>query len=178
MEKKLGKIVIKTYLGDITDLATDAIVNAANSDLWMGSGVAGAIKAKGGQEIEKEAMKQGPIHPGEAVITSGGRLSAKHVIHCAGMPPGGKATYQDVMNSVEHALKLASKYELHSIAFPAIGAGVGGLSTEESARAIASGIARHAENPGSVREVMLVGYNKSSCECFCRAVEECQEYRM
>jgi O-acetyl-ADP-ribose deacetylase (regulator of RNase III) len=178
VEKKLGEIVVKTYLGDITDLATDAIVNAANSDLWMGSGVAGAIKAKGGLIVEEEAMEQGPIRPGEAVMTSGGRLSAKHVIHCAGMPPGGKATYQDVMNSVEHALHLASKYELRSVAFPAIGAGVGGLSIEESARAIVAGIARHARNPSSVREIMLVGYNKSACECFCKAVEECQEYRM
>ncbi|TFF91693.1 hypothetical protein EU546_08280, partial [Candidatus Thorarchaeota archaeon] len=110
MEKRLGDVVIKTYMGDITDLAVDAIVNAANSDLWMGSGVAGAIKSKGGVVIEEEALAKGPIRPGEAVLTSAGKLTAKHVIHCAGMPPGGRATYLKVLGSVQHALRLASKH--------------------------------------------------------------------
>ncbi len=177
MEKRLGEILIKTYLGDITDLAVDAIVNAANSDLWMGSGVAGAIKSKGGDVIEREALAQGPIRPGEAVITSAGCLSAKHVIHCAGMPPGGRATYWKVLASVQHALNLASKYELNSIAFPSIGSGVGGLTREESAKAILKGITQYAEKPGSVREITLVGHSKAACDCFCRAIEDCQEHR-
>lgn len=177
MERRLGEILIKTYLGDITDLAVDAIVNAANSDLWMGSGVAGAIKAKGGIEIEEEAIVQGPIRPGEAVITSAGRLSAKHVIHCAGMPPGGRATYWKVLASVRDALDLASKYDLNSIAFPAIGAGVGGLTKEESAKAIVTGISLYAESPGSVRDITLVGYSEVTCDCFCKAIEDCQEQR-
>lgn len=178
MDKRLGQIVVKTYLGDITDLAVDAIVNAANSGLWMGSGVAGAIKRKGGIEIEKEALANGPIRPGEAVLTSAGRLPAKHVIHCAGMPPGGRATYQAVLSSVEHALRLASEYQLNSIAFPAIGAGVGGLSGDESAKAIVTGITRYVGKPSSVKEITLVGYSRATCDCFCRAVEQCQEYSM
>ena len=81
MEKQIGDVKIIVQQGDITESSTDAIVNAANSDLWMGSGVAGAIKKKGGIQVEHEAMAQAPIKPGEAVITSGGRMSIPYVIH-------------------------------------------------------------------------------------------------
>jgi O-acetyl-ADP-ribose deacetylase (regulator of RNase III) len=175
MEKKLGAVLVKTYIGDITELTVDAIANAANSDLWMGSGVAGAIKARGGQQIEKEAISMGPIRPGEAVMTTAGDLPSKYVIHCAGMPPGGKATYWKVLASVQAALNLASDHNLGSIAFPAIGAGVGGLSEELSANAIVEGIAHYARTPGSVKEITLVGFSKYACDCFCNAVNECKE---
>ncbi len=156
MDKKIGGILVRTHIGSITALSVDAVVNAANSDLWMGSGVAGAIKRKGGDIIEQEAMAQGPIKPGEAVITSAGALSAKHVIHCAGMSPGEPATYDNVKSSVREALRLATENELTSIAFPAIGAGVGGLSKEQSARAVIEAIEDHSTIAGSVKEVVLV----------------------
>jgi len=156
VDKKVGGILVRTYIGNITTLSVDAIVNAANSDLWMGSGVAGAIKRKGGDIIEQEAMAQGPIKPGEAVITSAGALSAKHVIHCAGMSPGKPATYDSVKSSVREALRLATENELTSIAFPAIGAGVGGLSKEQSTRAIIEAIEDYSTNADSVNEVVLV----------------------
>jgi O-acetyl-ADP-ribose deacetylase (regulator of RNase III) len=175
MEKKVGSIRVKTYIGDITELSVDAIANAANSDLWMGSGVAGAIKSKGGQQIEDEALSMGPIRPGEAVMTTAGTLPSRYVIHCAGMPPGGKATYWKVMASVQAALNIASDHNLHSLAFPAIGAGVGGLSEEQSAKAIVEGIAHHAEVPQSVKEITLVALNKYVCDCFSNAINECKE---
>lgn len=175
MEKRLGEVLVKTYMGDITELAVDVIANAANSDLWMGSGVAGAIKKKGGEEIEKEALSLGPIRPGDAVMTTAGSLPSKYVMHCAGMPPGGKATYWKVLSSVQAALNIASLNNLKSIAFPAIGAGVGGLSEEQSTRAIAEGISYYVRKPGSVKEITLVGLNKYVCDCFCKAVEECRE---
>ncbi|MFX1559703.1 MAG: macro domain-containing protein [Promethearchaeota archaeon] len=175
MEKKVGAVLVKTYVGDITELAVDAIANAANSDLWMGSGVAGAIKSKGGQQIEDEALSMGPIRPGEAVMTTAGTLPSKYVIHCAGMPPGGKATYWKVLSSVQAALNIASNHNLCSVAFPAIGAGVGGLSEEESAKAIVEGIAYYARAAQSVKEITLVGLNKYVCDCFCKAVNECKE---
>ena len=156
VDKRVGDILVRTHIGNITTLSADAVVNAANSDLWMGSGVAGAIKRKGGDIIEQEAMAQGPIKPGEAVITSAGALSAKHVIHCAGMSPGKPATYDSVKSSVREALRLASGNNLTSIAFPAIGAGVGGLSKEQSARAVIEAIEEHSTNAGSVKEVVLV----------------------
>ena len=175
MEKKMGSVVVKTYMGDITGLAVDAIANAANSDLWMGSGVAGAIKSKGGQQIEDEALSLGPIRPGEAVMTTAGELAAKYVLHCAGMPPGGRATYWKVLSSVQAALNIASDHSLTSIAFPAIGAGVGGLSAEQSAKAIVEGVAFYAKAAQSVKEITLVGFNKFVCDCFCKAVNECEE---
>ncbi|MBN2229157.1 MAG: macro domain-containing protein [Candidatus Thorarchaeota archaeon] len=172
MRRSIGGVIIQIYIGDITNLAVDAIANAANSDLWMGSGVAGAIKAKGGTEIETEAMSLGPIRPGEAVMTTGGSLPAKYVIHCAGMPPGGKATYWKVLSSVQNALNIASDHNLHSVAFPAIGAGVGGLTEQESAKAILTGVAHYAQEPHSVKEITLVGLNKYVCDCFSQALDE------
>ena len=175
MEKRVGSVLTKTYIGDITDLAVDVIVNAANSDLWMGSGVAGAIKSKGGKEIEDEALSMGPIRPGEAVMTNAGSLPSRYVIHCAGMPPGGRATYLNVRSSVEAALNIASEHTLRSLAFPAIGAGVGGLSVEQSAKAIVEGISHFAHSSGSVEEIILVGLNQYVSDCFNNAINENEE---
>jgi O-acetyl-ADP-ribose deacetylase (regulator of RNase III) len=90
------------------------------------------------------------------------------------MPPGGTATYWKVLSSVQAALKIASDHNLDSIAFPAIGAGVGGLSEEQSAKAIVEGISHYTRTPGSVKEITLVGLNKYVCDCFCNAVNECK----
>jgi O-acetyl-ADP-ribose deacetylase (regulator of RNase III) len=81
----VGGASIEVIQGDITLQTVDAIVNAANNHLWMGSGVAGAIKRTGGHQIEQEAVSQGPIDVGDAVITSAGTLHASHVLHAAGM---------------------------------------------------------------------------------------------
>jgi O-acetyl-ADP-ribose deacetylase (regulator of RNase III) len=175
LERVLGDVVVRTYVGDITELAVDVIVNAANSDLWMGSGVAGAIKRRGGEDIEQEAMSLGPIRPGESVITSGGNLQAHHVIHCAGMAPGRKATFWNVASSVQSALSIASEHSIRSIAFPAIRAGVGGLSESESAKAIVTSILNYSKAAKSVKEITLVGLNKYTCDCFDQAFENIQE---
>jgi O-acetyl-ADP-ribose deacetylase (regulator of RNase III) len=113
-------------LGDITEQASDAVVNAANNYLWMGSGVAGAIKARGGEEIEREAMKLGPIEPGQAVTTSAGRLKARHCIHAAAMGQD-LATSADLLSkATRSSLTEAARLGLESISFPALGTGVGG----------------------------------------------------
>jgi O-acetyl-ADP-ribose deacetylase (regulator of RNase III) len=172
MERKVGGVLIQTHHGDITELGVDAIVNAANSDLWMGSGVAGAIKAKGGKEIEDEAVSIGPIKPGEAVMTTGGKLPARYVIHCAGMPPGGSATFWNVRSSVTTALDIACEHGLEEIALPAIGAGIGGLLKEDSAKAIADAIADYTRSKRSVRRILLVGLDKEMCDHFDKAIED------
>jgi O-acetyl-ADP-ribose deacetylase (regulator of RNase III) len=172
MEKKVGGVLIRTHLGDITELGVDAIINAANSDLWMGGGVAGAIKAKGGKEIEQEAISLGPIKPGEAIMTTGGKLPARHVIHCAGMPPGGNATYWNVRSSVAAALDIACEKGLEEIAVPAIGAGIGGLSEEDSTKAIAESIAEYTRSARSVKRILLVGLNQDMCDLFDKAIED------
>ncbi len=178
MKKKVNDITVETYVGDITDLGVDAIANAANSDLWMGSGVAGAIRRKGGAEIEKEAISKGPIKPGESVVTNAGRLAAKRVLHCAGMPPGGRATSENVTNCVAEALKIADEESLEEVAFPAIGAGAGGLTMEESARAIVRAVVGHTRENQRVKRVVLVAYNPESEPAFEKALTELVEGNM
>ncbi|MBD3404733.1 MAG: hypothetical protein GF411_01200 [Candidatus Lokiarchaeota archaeon] len=166
IKKTIGEILVEVHKGDITSFEVSAIVNAANSALWMGSGVAGAIKSKGGTEIEAEAMAKGPILPGQAVITTAGKLPAKYVIHCAGMAPGEPAKADYVRSSVTHALQLASDKNLDTISFPAIGAGVGGLTHKESAMAILEAVSEYANGSGSVKKILLIGYEDKSVDVF------------
>jgi O-acetyl-ADP-ribose deacetylase (regulator of RNase III) len=163
-EIQIGEVIIRAHQGDITDLHVDAIVNAANSDLWMGSGVAGAIKMKGGYKIEEEAMALGPISPGQAVITSGGFLDAKYVIHCAGMPPGGDAKIEFVSLSVEMGLNLAKMKKLKTVAIPAIGAGVGGLSYHDSWSAILESLSKVVIKAESLESILLVTHGLEAFE--------------
>ena len=172
MNKRIESIRVEAHSGDITEFDVDAVVNAANSDLWMGSGVAGAIKRKGGQIIEDEAMAQGPIKPGQAVLTSGGKLKALHVIHCAGMPPEGRATSEFVESSVRVGLELAIRNELTSVAIPAIGAGVGGLSYRESVEAVLHGVRAVSETPGTLERLILVAYGTKALETLNIALNE------
>lgn len=120
--------------GDITALDVDAIANAANDQLWMGAGVAGAIKRAGGEEIEREAMAKGPIRVGDAVATGAGRLSARYVIHGAVMGQDLRATPELVARTTRRCLELADELAVSSLALPAFGTGVGGMALDECAR--------------------------------------------
>src|SRR5262245_28662926 len=100
--------------GDITAETTDAVVNAANNHFWMGAGVAGALKARGGQSIEAEAMALGPVDVGECVITSGGRLAARHVIHAAVMGQDLRTSAAIIARATRNALRLADARSLQS----------------------------------------------------------------
>ena len=114
-------LTIEIVDGDIAAQDTDAIVNAANSAFWMGSGVAGAIKSRGGKSIEDEAMAQGPVAPGECVLTSAGRLAARHVIHAAVMGQDLETSAALIATATENALRIADSHGLGSIALPAFG---------------------------------------------------------
>jgi O-acetyl-ADP-ribose deacetylase (regulator of RNase III) len=124
---------IELVEGDITEQEVDAIVNAANSALVLGAGVAGAIASKGGPSIQRECDAHGAIEVGGAAITGAGDLPARYVIHAAGMSPGGQADEQSVRSSVRRSLELAHEHGLVSVAFPAIGAGIGGFSLQRCA---------------------------------------------
>ena len=126
-----SKIVITQ--GDITECGADAIVNAANNDLMLGAGVAGAIRKKGGPEIQKECDRIGPIPLGEAALTTGGRLKAKFVIHAASMQLGGTTTEPNLRASTRNSLKRAAERGLESIALPAIGTGIAGFPLQRCA---------------------------------------------
>ena len=121
MRLRLGPSSIAIERGDITDWEVDAIVNAATSTLAMGTGVAGAIKRKGGVIIEEEAMRQGPVEVGEAVLTTGGNLAATHVIHAAVMGPDLKTDGDLIAATTRAVLALAAKHRITSLALPALG---------------------------------------------------------
>jgi O-acetyl-ADP-ribose deacetylase (regulator of RNase III) len=157
---------VRIYTGDITEAPTDAIVNAANNHLWMGSGVAGAIKRKGGQIIEDEALAQGPIEPGEAVATTAGDLPHTYIIHAAGMGQDLTTSEKLVYESVLSSLELADDLGLSSIAFPAIGTGVGGLAIADCARAMHRALDEFAPDAESLREVHFVIFGKEDTEEF------------
>jgi O-acetyl-ADP-ribose deacetylase len=126
-----SKIVLRK--GDLTEAQVDAIVNAANNDLILGGGVAGAIRAKGGPSIKAECDKLGPIPIGEAVLTGAGKLRAHYVIHAASMQLGGRTSEAALRNSTRNSLKRAAEQRLKSIAFPAIGTGIAAFPIERCA---------------------------------------------
>lgn len=124
-------------LGDLTEFDGECIVNPANTYLVMGGGVAKAIKDKGGSEIEAEARKHAPIPIGHAVITTAGKLKCRFVIHApAVQAPGGKSSAENVYKATRASLEKALEAGLKSIAYPLMGAGIGGLSPEESLRSM------------------------------------------
>lgn len=167
MKTKVGKATISIERGDITDAEVDAIVNAANSQLWMGAGVAGSIKRKGGTVIEEDAVRQGPIEVGEAVLTVAGNLAATHVIHAATMGADLRTDPQKIAAATKAALAIAEKHRLSSIAFPALGSGVGGIPPAESAEAMLSALIEHLKRgDSSLQKVLFVLYQEEARKAF------------
>jgi O-acetyl-ADP-ribose deacetylase (regulator of RNase III) len=159
-----GRIALRE--GDITEEAVDAIVNAANSALVLGSGVAGAIREKGGPAIQAECDAIGPIAVGEAAVTGAGRLRARFVIHAAGMPPGGAATPESVRASLRRSLELAAERGCRTIAIPAIGAGVGGLSLQRCAEILIEEARAHLAGGTTLEEVRFVLFGEPAYRVF------------
>src|SRR5207237_7924837 len=123
-------VELEVVEGDITKLDVDAIANAANDRLWMGAGVAGAIKRAGGEEIEREAVAKGPIPVGEAVATGAGALHARWVVHGAVMGQDLRTNADLVRMTTASCLRVADELGAESLALPAFGTGVGGFPLE------------------------------------------------
>lgn len=157
--------------GDITREETEAIVNAANSSLWMGGGVAGAIKRVGGREIEEEAVEKGPIPVGEAVVTGGGKLLCKYVIHAAVMGPDLVTDEEKIRAATKNSLLRAEELGLKSIAFPALGTGVGRFPYSKAAGIMVEEVRKHLAGETSLEEVVFVLYGEEAYEAFEREVE-------
>jgi O-acetyl-ADP-ribose deacetylase (regulator of RNase III) len=166
---------IRLYRGDITDCEADAIVNAANNHLWMGSGVAGAIKRRGGQKIEDEALSKGPIPVGEAVATGAGKLKARYVIHAAGMGQDLVPSERSVRDSTLNSLKRADELGLRSIAFPAIGCGVGGFPVDRAARIMIDAVNQFAAEKTSIEEVTFALFVQKDYDAFRSVLEVSQK---
>lgn len=149
---------IEVIKGDIVLQDTAAIVNAANNHLWMGGGVAGAIKRSGGSVIETEAISKGPAEVGEAVLTGAGSLKARYVIHAVVMGQDLHTDEGNIRKATRSALTLADTYGVDSLSFPALGTGVGGFSVHHCARIMMEeAIARLTGNTAArlVRFVLL-----------------------
>ena len=167
-----GRVIVKT--GDITKEVVDAIVNAANSSLMGGGGVDGAIHRAGGPEILKACKEirsgQYPngLPTGQAVITTAGKMPAKHVIHTVGpvYGPGGKDKAELLAACYHNSLKLAADHGLQTIAFPAISTGIYGYPLDAAAKVASSAIEQFLSSISSIREVRLVFFSQADAETF------------
>ena len=160
---------IEVVEGDITALEVDVIANAANDRLWMGGGVAGAIKRAGGTEIEDEATAKGPIPLGTAVETGAGRLSVRYVIHGAVMGQDLQTTGDLVAETTRSCLALADELGAESLALPAFGTGVGGFPLGEAAEIMVR--EARAYEPASLQRVVFAVYGRQAESAFAEALE-------
>ncbi len=167
---ELGQIRLEIVDGDIAAQDVDAVVNAANNHFWMGAGVAGALKARGGSDIEAEALALGPVEPGESVVTSGGRLPARFVIHAAVMGQDLRTSAGLIARATRTALAAAEDRRLESIAFPAFGTGVGGFPVAECGRIMIETVRAHPA--ASLRLVRFVLFGRAGYLAFAEAASE------
>jgi O-acetyl-ADP-ribose deacetylase (regulator of RNase III) len=152
--------------GDLVDQRVDAIVNAANNDLVLGAGVAGAIRTRGGPAIQRECDAHGPIKVGEAAITGAGQLVARHVIHAASMALGGRTTATSLKSSMDDAFRLAREHRVRSIAIPAVGTGIAGFPMDECARVMAVSLHDALIGGWTPEEVRFVLFGRPAKETF------------
>lgn len=157
---------IELMKGDLTEMDTDAIVNAANNDLQLGGGVAGAIRRKGGDAIQQECNAIGSIPVGGAAITSGGNLKARFVIHAASMQLGGQTTPHSLRASTAHSMRIATQKALKTIAFPAVGTGIAGFPMAECAEIMLAEAKDHIERGSSLEKIYFVLVDDQALKTF------------
>jgi len=163
---RVGSLTVDVMEGDLTQQDVDATVNAANNDLELGGGVAGAIARAGGSTIQAECRKIGPIEVGGAAITSGGNLKARYVIHAASMRLGGRTTADSLHQSTRRSLEIANEKGLRSIAFPAVGTGIARFPLGDCARIMLEEVAAHGRMPTSLKEVRFVLFGNDAEAAF------------
>ncbi len=161
---------IEVVLSDITAADAEAIVNAANDHLWMGAGVAGAIKRAGGDAIEREATAKGPIAVGEAVATAAGRLRARWVIHAAAMGQDLRTDADKIRRATASALRVADEIGARSVALPALGTGVGGFPVDECARIMVAVAREHLAGGSSIERILFALHGEDAYRAFAAEV--------
>ena len=166
IEKKINKTIIRLVSADLTEREVDAIVNAANSRLQHGGGVAGAIVRKGGQVIQDESDKIGSVPVGGAAITTGGKLKARYVIHAVGPRMGEGNEDEKLKNATLNSLKLADEQSLKSIAFPAISAGIFGFPIDRCAKIMLSTTIEYLNKQTGLKKVIFCLYGRESYDVF------------
>lgn len=173
MKSALSEEIVIQH-GDLTEMDVHVIVNAANNDLKLGAGVAGAIRRKGGEDIQRECDAMGSIPVGYAAITGGGKLKARHAIHAASMSLGGRTTGPTLLHSVAHALRLAAERGLQTIAFPAVGTGVAGFPIRECATIMLEEAVRHLKSGTQVEKIYFVLFDAAATEVFAQTCKSMQ----
>ncbi|MFB0507496.1 MAG: macro domain-containing protein [Thermodesulfobacteriota bacterium] len=166
MERAISQSILELVQGDITEMETDAIVNAANAQLVLGGGVAGAIRKKGGPSIQEECKRIGGAHVGGAVITTGGNLKAKHVIHAVGPLMGEGDEDRKLKDATLNSLKIADRHHLQSISFPAISTGIFGYPLDRCARIMLSTTIEYLKGETGLRRVIFCLYGEESFSRF------------
>ena len=159
-----ARIVI--IAGDLVEQQVDAIVNAANKDLLLGGGVAGAIRRRGGPTIQGECDAHGRVRVGEAAITGGGELPAHNVIHAASMQLGGRTTAESLRSSMDHVFRLAREHQVRTIAVPAVGTGIAGFPMDECARVMADCVDRALASGWEPDEIRFVLFGDEARKVF------------
>ena len=172
IEYMINNIKIILVQGDITDLDVDVIVNAANAQLKLGSGVAGSIKKKGGSKIQEECDRIGGTYVGGAVLTSGGNLKAKNIIHAVGPRMGEGEEEIKLRNATMNSLLLAEEHDLYSIAFPAISTGIYGYSVDKCAKIMLTVTTEFLKRPGKLKEVIFCLWTSDNYKIFKETLED------
>jgi len=170
LERRVGERKLTLMEGDITTLAVDAIVNAANERLILGGGVAGAIRTKGGPAIQAECDSLGGAPVGGSAITTAGNLPAGRVIHAVGPRWGEGNEPAKLRSAVISSLELADRYDLKSIAFPAISTGIFGFPVELAAEIILTAIRDHLSGQTGLEEVIVCLFGRESYDVFEKAL--------
>ena len=158
--------------GDLTACEVDAIVNAANNDLVLGGGLAGAIRRKGGPAIQEECTRHGPVAVGGAAITGAGNLPAKYVIHQASMRLGGRTTAEGLRSSTRAVLRLAEKNGVRTLAFPATGTGIAGFELDRCAEIMLAEVVDHLSGDTGLTDVYFVLFDDRARQVFQDAYEQ------
>lgn len=169
LRRKYRNVILEAHQGDITEIAVEAIVNPANSLLIMGGGVAGAIKRKGGKDIETEARKHAPKPVGQSVATSAGTLTAEYVIHTPTMEtPAQRTSLEAISNAIKGALKCADEKYVKSVAFPGLGTGVGGIDEESAAQIMIRETLRYIDSGTGIQRIIFIGYGDKLAKAFAK----------
>lgn len=168
---KVNKTVLELVQGDITEQDTDAIVNAANAALQMGGGVAGAIRRRGGPKIQEECNKIGGTFVGGAVITTGGNLKARFVIHAVGPRWGEGNEDEKLKNATLNSLRVADQNNLNSISFPAISTGIFGFPMERASEIMLKTTIEYLKGKTGLKKVVFVLYDTDSFNTFSEALK-------
>jgi O-acetyl-ADP-ribose deacetylase (regulator of RNase III) len=159
--------------GDLTGYAVDAIVNAANNELILGGGLAGAIRRRGGPSVQAECNRHGPVEVGQAALTRGGKLPAKYVIHQASMALGARTTAKSLRDSTRAVLEIAEKTpDIHTLAFPAVGTGIASFDRTECAKIMLEEMQKHLAAGSKLTDVSFVLFDEPTCEIFRKVHEE------